>query len=101
MWAAFEVMWTPELSRFFMWMGQAPPSHPIRAWRIVKRGMRAFLPLFFLGVAAAPAFAAEPAKPVVAVFNIEVQRAKLSQDAIVALSDYLASQIAETRLFQI
>jgi hypothetical protein len=45
--------------------------------------------------------AAEDKKPILAVFNIEVQRAKLSEEAIVALSDYLATQIAETGLYQI
>jgi hypothetical protein len=56
--------------------------------------------LLLLASAIATRAAAE-SRPVVAVFDVEVQRVKLQRDAIAALSDYLATQIAETGAYQI
>ena len=40
-------------------------------------------------------------KPVVAVFDVEVKGAELSKEELDRLSDFLASQIAETGVFQV
>ena len=44
---------------------------------------------------------AAPAKPLVAVFTIEVKRVKLDETVISALSDYLATRLASTGAFDV